>query len=314
MEDASQILLNLFPVIALFILGYILRRMRFFEAGSVAALKKVVVNLALPALLFRAFSSLALEPQLLLVVVAVFSICVLMVLAGRIIGRLLGIRSPYFALLMGGFETGMVGYAIFIAVYGVENVPYLALVDLGQVTFVFFVLMSILISLRGEKPGPLELVRRLVTSPVIIAIAAGLLFGVVKSATMLQQSALYHAVDSLISIVGGLTMPLICVVIGYELEIDRSSIGFPLATIAIRTVLLVLIAIGLNAFLITRVLHLPPMYERAVLTMFILPPPFVIPLFMQQEDRENMRYVTNTLSVGTIASAGVFVVTSLIGV
>ncbi len=314
MEDASQILLNLFPVIALFILGYILRRMRFFEAGSVAALKKVVVNLALPALLFRAFSSLALEPQLLLVVVAVFSICVLMVLAGRIIGRLLGIRSPYFALLMGGFETGMVGYAIFIAVYGVENVPYLALVDLGQVTFVFFVLMSILISLRGEKPSPLELVRRLVTSPVIIAIAAGLLFGVVKSATMLQQSALYHAVDSLISIVGGLTMPLICVVIGYELEIDRSSIGFPLATIAIRTVLLVLIAIGLNAFLITRVLHLPPMYERAVLTMFILPPPFVIPLFMQQEDRDNMRYVTNTLSVGTIASAGVFVVTSLIGI
>ncbi len=312
MENASQVLINLLPVIALFALGYLLRRVHFFEAGAVAALKKMVVNLALPALLFRAFSSLTLQPQLLVVVAAVFSICILMVLTGRLIGGLLRIRSPYFALLMGGFETGMVGYAIFIAVYGVENVPYLALVDLGQVIFVFFVLMSLLISLRGEKLSSIELARRLISSPVIIAIAAGLIFGLVKSPVAEADSGAFRAFDSLISIVGGLTMPLICVVIGYELEIDRRSIGLPLATIGIRTLLLLALALAVNAFVITRLLHLPAIYERAVLTMFILPPPFVTPLFMQQEDRENMRYVTNTLSVGTIASAAVFFVTSVL--
>ncbi|HUX12370.1 MAG TPA: AEC family transporter [Spirochaetia bacterium] len=312
MDNSSQVLINLFPVIALFVLGYLLRRIHFFETGAVGALKKMVVNIALPALLFRAFSSLTFKPQLLVVVVAVFSICILMVLAGRLIGRLLGIRNPYFALLMGGFETGMVGYAIFIAVYGVENVPYLALVDLGQVLFVFFVLMSLLISLRGEKLSSIELARRLVSSPVIISIAAGLLFGLVKSHVAITDAGVYRAFDSLISIVGGLTMPLICVVIGYELEIDRATIGLPLATIGIRTLLLVALAFVMNALVITRLLHLPPMYEKAVLTMFILPPPFVIPLFMAQVDRENMRYVTNTLSVGTIASAAVFFAISVL--
>lgn len=314
MENASGVLLNLFPVLALFILGYVLRRIRFFDTGAVGALKKLVVNIALPALLFRAFASLALEPQLLIVVAAVFAICVLMVGAGRGIGALIGIKSPYFALLMGGFETGMVGYAIFMAVYGVENVPYLALVDLGQVTFVFLVLMSLLMGLRGEKHSPAQLARRLLSSPVIISIAAGLLFGLVKSHTAVADAGVYRAFDSLLTIVGGLTMPLICVVIGYELEIDRGSIGLPLATIAIRTVLLLALAFALNTFVIDRLLHLPSMYKKAVLTMFILPPPFVIPLFMQQEDRENMRYVTNTLSVGTIASAGVFLLTSLLTV
>ncbi|WP_455381388.1 AEC family transporter [Salinispira pacifica] len=314
MENASGVLLNLFPVIALFVLGYVLRRIKFFDAGAVGALKKLVVNLALPALLFRAFASLSLEPQLVVVVVAVFSICVLMVAAGRGIGALVGIKSPYFALLMGGFETGMVGYAIFMAVYGVENVPYLALVDLGQVTFVFFVLMSLLMGLRGERHSPTQLFRRLVASPVIIAIAAGLLFGLVKSHTGVGDTSVYRAVDSLLTIVGGLTMPLICVVIGYELEIDRGSIGLPLVTIAIRTVLLLALAFALNTFVIDRLLHLPAMYRKAVLTMFILPPPFVMPLFMKQEDRENMRYVTNTLSVGTITSAGVFLLTSLFAI
>jgi len=312
MENATQIVLNLFPVLALFVLGYVLRRTHFFEHSAVSALKKLVVNIALPALLFRAFASLNLEPRLLLVVITVFSICVAMVLIGRVISWITGIKSPYFAILMGGFETGMVGYAIFIAAYGAENVPALALVDLGQVTFVFFVLMSLLISLRGERYTVAQLTRRLISSPVIIAIAAGMVFGLVTAHVSVKETALFQAASSLITLVGGLTVPLICIVIGYELEIDRSSLGLPLFTIAVRTVLLVGFAAAVNALLIRQLLDLPSIYERAVLTMFILPPPFVIPLFMDQTDRENMRYVTNTLSMGTLASAGVFIAVSFV--
>jgi len=43
---------------------------------------------------------------------------------------------------------GMPGYALFISVYGVEQIGKLALVDLGQVLIVFFVLMAFLIKER----------------------------------------------------------------------------------------------------------------------------------------------------------------------
>ena len=36
--------------------------------------------------------------------------------------------------------------------------------------------------------------------------------------------------------------------------------------------------------------------------MLILPPPFIIPLFMKAEDREERRYVNNVLTVNTAFS------------
>jgi hypothetical protein len=42
---------------------------------------------------------------------------------GRVLSNLLKIPSPYFMILMGGFETGMLGYSIFISLYGTGIPP-----------------------------------------------------------------------------------------------------------------------------------------------------------------------------------------------
>ena len=312
MNSGAQFILNLLPIVALFALGYGFKRLGFLDSHSVGALKKLVVNVALPSLLFVAFSTLKLEAKLLVVVVAVFAVCSAMVFIGKLVARLLGISSPYFAILMGGFETGMIGYAIFIAVFGSENVSVLALVDFGQVTFVFFVLVAMLISLKGEKPKAGELVLRLVTSPVIIAIFAGLLVGGLRTFLPFAQSAVYGTFLGFLRLLSNLTVPLICIVIGYELEIAREHLLLPLVTIGIRTVLLIGFAVLVSSVIVGSLLHLPVMYRNAVYTMFILPPPFVIPLFMRQEDAENMLYVSNTLSVGTLVSTGVFMAMSFV--
>ena len=54
------------------------------------------------------------------------------------------------------------------------------------------------------------------------------------------------------------------------------------------------------------------MYEYALLTMFILPPPFVIAVFMDKDDRENQQYVVNTLSLSTLVSLIVFVMVMMV--
>ena len=45
---------------------------------------------------------------------------------------------------MTAFEVGMLGYAIYGGVFGQENLYRLAIVDLGQVLFVLFVLATVL--------------------------------------------------------------------------------------------------------------------------------------------------------------------------
>jgi hypothetical protein len=129
------------PVILLFILGAFLRKTRFLSESTIGDIKKLIVNITLPSVLFLAFAGVNQEGRHLVVVAIVFAACVLALLLGRLIGKPLGLKSPYFPTLMTGFEAGMMSYAIFGAVYGAARIFNFAVVDLGQVTFVFFVLV-----------------------------------------------------------------------------------------------------------------------------------------------------------------------------
>ena len=109
LEAFSKVL----PVILLFILGAFLRKTHFLGESTVGDIKKLIVNITLPAVLFLAFAGVSLEGRYLAIVAVVFIACLLALLLGRLIGPPLGLRSPYFPALMTGFEAGMMGYAIF---------------------------------------------------------------------------------------------------------------------------------------------------------------------------------------------------------
>ena len=118
----TNIFFSVLPVLTLFVMGYGLQRIHFFKVQSIQDIKKLVVSIALPCLLFRAFSQLELQSKFLIIVLLVFGICGVMVMFGKILAKILHISSPYFPMLLGGFETGMLGYAIFIAVYGIDEI------------------------------------------------------------------------------------------------------------------------------------------------------------------------------------------------
>ncbi|PKO19111.1 MAG: hypothetical protein CVU39_00740 [Chloroflexi bacterium HGW-Chloroflexi-10] len=76
------------PVIILVLLGSILHKLEFFHQKTIADLKKLVVNLALPMVLINVFWGMHFQVQYLLIVVLVFAACLLiMLLAGKIIKK-----------------------------------------------------------------------------------------------------------------------------------------------------------------------------------------------------------------------------------
>ncbi len=235
-----------------------------------------------------------------------------MVLLGKMLANILQISSPYFPMLLGGFETGMLGYAIFIAVYGMEEIDKLALIDLGQVLFVFFVLMALLMKQRDGAQSASQLVKMFLTSPVIISIFLGIFASLLKGDTDYSTYRMVHFAGQVITLLGNLTVPLICLVIGYELKFDVHSARLSVKTIVIRNILLIVFALLMNKVVFVRLLHFEPIYEYALLTMFLMPPPFVIALFLKEEDRKNQQYVINTLSLSTVVSIGLFIMISMI--
>ena len=291
---------SILPVLLLFILGFLLQKSTTLTPASVAGAKRIVSDLALPALLFQAFSSLQIESRYLLLVVTIFLVCFVMVMLGKALAKPLHMESPYFPLLLGGFEMGMLGYALFLAVYGSEHLGKMALIDLGQVLFVFFVLMALLIKERDGAHTPKVLLRQFITSPVILAIFSGIVVSMAGS--RIAPHPVWTAIGESISLLANLTVPLIALSIGYGIHIRKEGLAWSLKTIVVRKVVLLAFALLINHFLIDQLLGMESIYRYALLVMFLTPPPFVITIYMRPNDKENADYVDNTLSLDTLVS------------
>ncbi len=134
MEKSFLIISKLLPVFLMITLGYVLKKLKFFSEGTVDSLKKLVVNIGLPSLLFTAFSTVSFKSKYFLLFIMMFSICVLLLLIGNILRKHLRMSSPYFPMLMTGFEAGMVGYSVYTVAFGVEKLYEFALIDFGHLT------------------------------------------------------------------------------------------------------------------------------------------------------------------------------------
>ena len=291
---------SILPVLFLFILGFLLQKSTTLTEKSVAGAKRIVSDLALPALLFQAFSSVEIESKYLILVACIFLVCLFMVLLGKALAKPLGLKTPYFPLLLGGFEMGMLGYALFLSVYGSEHLGKMALIDLGQVLFVFFVLMAFLIRERDGAHTPAILLRQFITSPVILAIFSGIVVSVIRA--YVSPHPMWTAINEAISLLANLTVPLIALSIGYGIHIKKEGLGWSIKTILVRKVVLLALALVINYFLIDQVLGMESIYRYALLVMFLTPPPFVITIYMRPNDKKNADYVDNTLSLDTLIS------------
>ena len=308
-------LARVLPILLLFGLGAVLRRRDFFAESTVADLRRFVLAVTLPSALFLTFLRVSLELRYLPIVVLVFAACVVMLFAGPGLARLVGVRSPFAGPLMTGFEAGMLGYAIYGGVFGAENLYRFGIVDLGQVLFVFFVLATVLTRrATGVMPGVRDTVVAFVRTPVILAILAGVVGNVVGLGALLDSSPLTSALLGTLALLGACTTPLIAVVIGYSTRLGRGALSRPARTVAIRLTAWVALAVPFSVFIVQGVLGLDALFAAAVMTMAILPPPFVIPLYMgsRPEDEAERDYVADTLSLATVVTLVAFPVVAAV--
>ncbi len=309
-----SVLPDLLPVIILIGLGAVLGRTGFLSAVFSEGLKKLVATVTLPVLLFGAFSRLRLESSVFLLAALVFASCAVLGLVGSAASRAARLPRPATALLFQGFEAGMLGYALFASLYGQSRIQAFAVADLGQVLYVFTVLMAQLLS--GEFGGRIDvrfLLRRLAASPVIIAIAAGLLSSALVPEALGLPWMKAGILDPTMNAIGSLTTPLVCLVVGFNLSagLPRGALSASIAATFVRLGASFALA-ALLAFLVVPALGFGALQSAAVVTLFLLPPPFVIAVFRKRP--EDAAYVSSVLSLHTVASlAAVFAFALLSG-
>jgi predicted permease len=297
---------KIIPVALVILLGHGLRRARLLGEATVAELKKLIVRVTLPCLLFVAFSKVQLEARHLGLVGAMFAACVVAFLVGRTLARPLGFEERTFPTLLAGFEAGMIGYALFAAVYGQDQVYKIALVDLGQALFVYALMMPVLERLGQGKGSGAGRFLALAKNPIIVAMVAGLLMQPLGLTSALSGWPISNGLLEAMALLGGLTGPLVMIAVGYELRLDLARVRRPALAVATRLALWIPLGYALVYGISRRWLGLDPGFEAALATVIILPPPFVIPIFLPAGDREELRFVMDALAVATLATVALF--------
>lgn len=299
-------LLKIVPIILMILLGMTLRKIDFVRPQTIEDLKKMVLNISLPAMLFTAFADTRFSSQYLGIIAAVFLSCLLLLLLAAPVLRRLGVENPFMPALFVGFETGMIGYSLFVATFGQQEMYKLAIIDLGQVLFVFLVLIPSVNRRNGFTTNNRELVGSFFKSPVILAILIGITFSLTGLTPVLHANQNMGFLFDLLSLLSNLTVPLITLAIGYELRLKKDIFRGPLLVAATRMLILLGIAFVIDKVLIVGLLRLDRVFEIALYTMFILPPPFVIPIIMREKKPEYRQFVLNTISIHIVLTAVAF--------
>ena len=307
MEQTAQIINRVLPIILLILFGNWIRRTRFLSQTTIDELRKLIVNIALPSVLFITFLQMELKFDYLFVFILIFVVCLSLFGLGFLLRRQFKIQHPYFPFLMTGFEYGMLGVSLFGGAYGMQKLGYIAVLGLGHELFIWFVFLAFLLMKRDGIQNSKQLLQTFIKSPVIVAVLSGVLMNLLGAKTFLFEAPVSGALMTTLQFMASLVVPTILIVVGYSLKFDQKGLKAAFPVTLLRLAILVPLALGLNLFFIRGWLHLQPAFEAALFTLLVLPPPFIIPLYMRSDMEEEKHYVNNVLALYTILSIAIYI-------
>jgi predicted permease len=317
---------SLVSIGVLLLAGVLMSRRGLLGERAVDGLKLLITTLTLPLLLFRAFLQLRPEGRNAVLALAVFAACAVMAGIGAALTRAVRLPRPETRLLFQGFEAGMLGYAFFVALHGNERLSSFAALDMGQVVYVFTVLMvqmSVLEQHRvreeavvpasdGRTAGAAPIVfpwRDIVASKVLWAIFGGLAISLAAPGFAASLAGADGFAAPVFDTIGGLTTPLVCLVIGASLAGGIPRDPAIVKVVALRTVVGLALGLGFG-LLVVPALGFSDWYAKAAIMLFVLPAPFVIPVYY----RRSAAFIGSVLTLSTAVSIVLIAVLAVLGI
>ena len=300
MENLFRILQTALPVLAALALGVLCRKLNFLTRDGVDTLKKVVVNLTLPAVVFAAFATAEYSLQTIAIPVLVFLLCCLGLVLGRLLARLLRLPGRVTPYLAAGFEAGMLGYALFALLFPQASSARFAILDLGQTLFVFTLYKALLSGGKETK----SLWKDIVNTPILWGTFAGLLVGATGLFGWMTRNGSAAVMTSLTDFLSAPTGMMILLAVGYDLDFAqirwRETARFVVLRLAAMAILFAVL------LLVNRTLLHGIIFEGAALLLFILPPPYVLPIFADEPSQRAQ--ISSALSALTVVTLLLFAV------
>ena len=288
------------PIFLLLTLGIVVRKAHLFQEGFIDDLKKLVINVVLPSILFLSFLTMELKISYIALFISTILFCFILYAAGLLLRRANICAHPYSEFFYTGFEFGMVGIALFTSMFGQEKLYAILLLDLGHELFIWFFYAPAL-QFKQEKTIKIgSVLRSFSSSPIIIAIISALFLNSTNLYVLVQENLIITAIIQTLHLIAAMTSPLILLVIGYQLQFKRQGIFSAFKLIGLRLLIVGIFGTAFIYFTNAFILPVDSLMLYAFITFLILPPPFIIPLFLPKKAHEENIFYNNALVLYTL--------------
>ena len=194
----------------------------------------------------------------------------------------------------------MLGYALFALLFPQESSARFAILDLGQTLFVFTLYKALLSGGKETK----SLWKDIVNTPILWGAFAGLLVGATGLFAWMTRNGSAAVVTSLTDFLSAPTGMMILLAVGYDLDFAqirwRETARFVVLRLAAMAILFAVL------LLVNRTLLHGIIFEGAALLLFILPPPYVLPIFADEPSQRAQ--ISSALSALTVVTLLLFAV------
>ncbi|MEA5041981.1 MAG: hypothetical protein VB053_05505 [Oscillibacter ruminantium] len=298
---ALQVLEMVLPVAVMLLLGKYCSYRKLLDRAGLAGIKAVISDLCLPVVLFNAFSSAHYSAAVAVTFCVIYAGFGLALAVGFLLRPLAGTRRRFFPLLVTSAEGGMLGYALYGVLTG-SSVGF-ASVDLGQTVFAYTAFLAALKSVDGQKVHAGELLRNMLRNKCFLGMALGIVVGASGLGRVLLGTSVGGVFTGVISMLTAPTSALVLLVVGYELNLRAELLAPVLKTVFCRLLIMGMLLLGVRTLLM-RLIPFDRSLDLALMILYALPAPFIIPLFADVGD--DGEYISTSLSVHTLCTMLLF--------
>ncbi|MDD3403724.1 MAG: hypothetical protein PHQ72_10275 [Hespellia sp.] len=303
----EKILSTVLPIILILGLGYYCKRKEILSDKGIEGIKTLSIKFLWPLVLFYAFFTASYGIETILYAGVNFATNAIAFAIGIFMRPRVkehGFSYPY---LLSGFETGMIGYAMFTLLFGAGNISYLALLDVGHALFIFPIFLSCLNMEQGQ--GTLrDSVKDMLKSTIMIALAIGMIAGLTGIGEVIMNSQAGMVIERIYNLASSANVVMILVVMGYNLSFSWKQVKESANVILVRMLIMVLCAVG-SLWLIQIFVPLNVYLVSAVVVTYIMPPVYMLAVYVK--DKKENEFMSTTTTIYTVLTIIAFLIMTI---
>lgn len=299
MEKFFSVAAVIAPIFITVYLGMVARKKALITPEGVQGLQQFVLNMALPCLIFNSILTAKVGAESLAIMGMLFPF----VLGVTLWAFRKGMKKyPYknLPMIFGAQESGMLGVPLFLILFGSANVYHMVILDLTQ-AIVGHPTIAIVSCDAGDSPKPGEILKKVFTSPLVIACLIALGLNLSGAGTLLLESGIGQVVTAVTTFLGQPVSTLMIFSVGYNLSLSAENRGEILKLCLLRLTIFSAIA-GVLQLLLCLIPNITALTRWAMLLYCLLPASYIAPsLGKTEQERTVASGISSLLTVVTLA-------------